>query len=168
MNTSVLIGNLTKDVELRQVGNGTSVARFTLAVQRQFKNANGEKETDFIQCQAWKKTAELLAQYCQKGSKIAVRGSIRTGSYEKDGARVYTTEVVAEEIEFLTPKSSTNNGANNQNATGNQYGGNQGGFQQQQQQSYNQQPSYQNSGVNEDPFAQGQQQSNNIEQDLPF
>lgn len=148
MNTSTLIGNLTKDVELRQVGNGTSVARFTLAVQRQFKNANGEKETDFIQCQAWKKTAELLAQYCQKGSKIAVRGSIRTGSYEKDGARVYTTEVVAEEIEFLTPKSSTNNGANNQNAT---YGGQ--GY---QQQSYNQQPSYQNNKLDV------------TESDLPF
>lgn len=148
-NVTVLIGNLTKDVELRQTNSGVAVARFTLAVQRQFKNANGEKETDFIQCQAWKKTAELLAQYCQKGSKIAVRGSIRTGSYEKDGARVYTTEVVAEDIEFLTPKSSTNSGANNQNAT---YGGNQG---YQQQQSYNQQPSY-------------QQGSNVTESDLPF
>lgn len=151
-NVTVLIGNLTKDVELRQVGNGTSVARFTLAVQRQFKNANGEKETDFIQCQAWKKTAELLAQYCQKGSKIAVRGSIRTGSYEKDGARVYTTEVVAEDIEFLTPKPSTNNGQN-------------GAYQQQnapRNQSYNQQPSYQQY---EQPSAPD---NSDIESDLPF
>ena len=175
MQTFQAVGRLVRDPEMTTTQSGVAKTRFTLAVDRQFKNANGEKEADFLSCQAWRKTGELIAQYCKKGAMISIQGEVRTGSYEKNGQRVYTTDIVVSNVKFLDTKSSTNNGANQQNATGNQYGGNQyggnqGGFQQQQQQSYNQQPSYQNSGVNNDPFAGGQQQNNGAfsESDLPF
>lgn len=100
MNQVQLIGNLTKDIELRKTQNGKSVVNFTLAVARTFNR----EETDFIQCQAWGKTADILHQYCHKGSKIGLSGSIETGSYEKNGQRVYTTTVIANNIELLTPR----------------------------------------------------------------
>lgn len=100
MNNVQLIGNLTKDIELRKTQNGKSVVNFTLAVARTFNR----EETDFIQCQAWGKTADILHQYCHKGSKIGLSGSIETGSYDKNGQRVYTTTVIANNIELLTPR----------------------------------------------------------------
>lgn len=100
MNNVQLIGNLTKDIELRKTQNGKSVVNFILAVARTFNR----EETDFIQCQAWGKTADILHQYCHKGSKIGLSGSIETGSYEKNGQRVYTTTVIANNIELLTPR----------------------------------------------------------------
>lgn len=100
MNNVQLIGNLTKDIELRKTQNGKSVVNFTLAVARTFNR----EETDFIQCQAWGKTADILHQYCHKGSKIGLNGSIETGSYDKNGQRVYTTTVIANNIELLTPR----------------------------------------------------------------
>lgn len=172
MNNFVGIGRITKDLELKQTTSGIANVRFTVAINRAFKGQNGEQQADFINCVAWRAQAENLVKYCGKGSLVAVQGSIQTGSYtDRDGKKVYTTDVVANNIQFLDTKSSTNNGANQQNATGNQYGGNQYGGNQggyQQQQGMYQQPSYQKSGVSDDPFAQGQQQSNNIEQDLPF
>ncbi len=105
MNKTVLIGNLTRDAELSTTTNGISVARFTVAVQRKFKNANGEYETDFINCVAWRNTAENLAKYTSKGSKVGVAGSIQTRSYEAaDGTKRYVTEVIADEVEFLNTK----------------------------------------------------------------
>lgn len=100
MNNVQLIGNLTKDIELRKTQSGKSVVNFTLAVARTFNR----EETDFIQCQAWGKTADILHQYCHKGSKIGLSGSIETDSYEKNGQRVYTTTVIANNIELLTPR----------------------------------------------------------------
>lgn len=100
MNNVQLIGNLTKDIELRKTQSGKSVVNFTLAVARTFNR----EETDFIQCQAWGKTADILHQYCCKGFKIGLSGNIETGSYDKNGQRVYTTTVIANNIELLTPR----------------------------------------------------------------
>src|SRR5690625_657029 len=118
MNTVQLIGRLVADVELRYTQNGKAVGNFTLAVNRRFKQDNGP-DADFIRCVIWNKPAEALAQYQKKGSLIGVVGSIETGSYEdKDGKRVYTTEVNVRETEFLTPKSQNNQGGNQQNPYG--------------------------------------------------
>ena len=116
MNNVQLIGNLTKDIELRKTQNGKSVVNFTLAVARTFNR----EETDFIQCQAWGKTADILHQYCHKGSKIGLSGSIETGSYEKNGQRVYTTTVIANNIELLTPREPMT--AQNTQPSTNMYG----------------------------------------------
>jgi single-strand DNA-binding protein len=106
INRAVLVGRLTKDVELRYTPSGVAVAKFTLAVNRPFNNTSGEKETDFINVTVWRKPAENSANYLKKGSLAGVEGRIQTGSYEgTDGKRVYTTEVVADSVQFLEPKS---------------------------------------------------------------
>lgn len=113
INKVILIGCLTKDPELRFLpGDGKAVLRFTLAVNRQFK----KDEADFISCTVWGKLAETMAQYCIKGSKIAVTGSIRTGSYEdKSGNRKYTTDVNVEGFEFAGGKKSEGSSYNSDN-----------------------------------------------------
>jgi single-strand DNA-binding protein len=104
-NRAVLVGRLTKDSELRFTPNGIAVTTFTLAVNRPFKNANGEQEADFINIVVWKKAAENVANYTSKGSLVAIDGRIQTRSYEnKDGQRVYVTEVVADSVQFLETK----------------------------------------------------------------
>ena len=107
MNNVSLVGRLTKDVELKYTGSQTAVATGTLAVNRQFKSANGEKETDFINIVAWRKTAEIIANYTSKGSQIGITGRIQTRNYEgNDGKRVYVTEVVAESVALLDSKQN--------------------------------------------------------------
>ena len=101
MNKAILMGRLTKEPELKSTQNGISRCSFTLAVDRRFKNANGERETDFINCTAWRSTAEFITNYFRKGQRIAVVGSIQVRSYETDaGERRYITEVIAEEAYF--------------------------------------------------------------------
>ena len=106
INKVVLLGRLTKDPDLRYApGTGTAVCRFTLAVQRQFK----KDETDFINCVAFGKTGETIAQYVLKGRQVAVTGSIRTGSYESNsGEKRYTTDVVLDGFEFIGNSNSSN------------------------------------------------------------
>lgn len=117
MNTVVLIGRTTRDPELRRTGNGTAVTSFTLAVNRDFKTNDGQ-EADFIQCVAWKKTAELLEQYVHKGDRIAVNGSIRTRNYEDShGRTVYVTEVLVNHVEFLETKNREQSNYNNNDYT---------------------------------------------------
>nr|DAH80636.1 MAG TPA: Single strand binding protein [Caudoviricetes sp.] len=95
MNTVNLIGNLTRDPELRFSQSGTAVASCNIAVQRRFKNQNGNYESDFINIKSFSKTAELLAEHFRKGSKLGITGNIQTGSYEnQQGQKVYTTDVV--------------------------------------------------------------------------
>lgn len=107
MNNVSLVGRLTKDVEIKYTGSQTAVATGTLAVNRQFKNANGEREVDFINFVAWGKIAEIIANYTSKGSQIGITGRIQTRNYEgNDGKRVYVTEVVAESINLLDSRSS--------------------------------------------------------------
>lgn len=105
MNKAILIGRLTKEAELRTTASGTSSATFTLAVSRQFTNANGERETDFVSCVAWRKQAENIAKYCTKGSLVAVEGRIQTRNYDaQDGTKRYVTEVIVENCTFLSSK----------------------------------------------------------------
>jgi single-strand DNA-binding protein len=105
MNKVVLVGRLTKDPEVRysQGVNSTAVARYSLAVDRRFKK-DGEASADFINCIAFGRSGEFAEKYLKKGTKIAVVGRIQTGSYEKDGRKVYTTDVVVEEHEFVESK----------------------------------------------------------------
>lgn len=103
MNTVQLIGRTTKDIELQATSKNTSFVKFTLAVKRP-KREDGTPGADFIACTAWGKRAELLAKYVKKGDQLAVGGEIRSGSYEKDGTKHYTTEVNVTEVEFLTKK----------------------------------------------------------------
>ena len=106
MNKVILIGNLTKDPEMRTTQSGVSVTSFTVAVQRRYKYADGERQADFINCVAWRGTAEFIAKYFTKGQKIGVVGSLQTRSYDdQNGARRYVTEVVVDEAEFAGSKT---------------------------------------------------------------
>lgn len=108
INNVVLTGRLTKEIDLRYTSNGTAVGSFVLAVERQFKNASGERETDFINCQIWRKPAESLANFTRKGSLIGVQGRIQTRNYEnQQGQRVYVTEVVVDNFTLLESKAVT-------------------------------------------------------------
>lgn len=111
MNSVALLGRMTKDLDLKTGGaKNTSFGRFNLAVNRNYKNADGKYDADFINCLAFGKTAEIIAKYFKKGSQIAVIGHIQTGNYtNKDGQKVYTTEVVVDGFDFVG-SSSTNNG----------------------------------------------------------
>ena len=110
MNRVELVGRLTAKPELRYTGSNVPFARFTVAVNRTFSGANGERETDFINCITWRKQAENLCQYQDKGSLISVEGRIQTGSYDaQDGSKRYTTDVVADSIQFLGAKGSSQN-----------------------------------------------------------
>lgn len=131
MNNVILMGRLTADPELRQTQSGISCCRFTIAVNRKFKNQNGEYDADFISCVAWKQTAEFITRYFNKGSMICVSGSLRNGSYtDKNHSDVthYTTDVYVDGVEFTGEKKQ-------QGTTNNQ---------QQQQQPANQPPQYSN------------------------
>lgn len=103
MNKAMLIGNLTRDPDLRTTPSGTSVCNFTLAVSRRFSNQQGEREADFIPIVVWRTQAENCAKYLRKGSQVAISGSIQTRNYEaQDGSRRYVTEIVADEVKFLS------------------------------------------------------------------
>lgn len=116
MNKILLIGRLTKDPELKYTQSGTAVCTFNLAVNRRFANQSGEREADFINCQAWQKTAEFIANYFKKGQQMALEGRLQVRSYDgNDGQKRWVTEVVAEQIEFVGSKG---NGSNNNNASG--------------------------------------------------
>lgn len=102
LNRVVIIGRLTRDPELRYTPNGTASCTFTLAVERNFKNSNGEREADFIPIVTWRQLAENCANYLKKGRLTAVEGRIQTRSYENnEGRRVYVTEVIADNVRFL-------------------------------------------------------------------
>ncbi|MEQ7031879.1 single-stranded DNA-binding protein [Enterococcus avium] len=156
INNVVLVGRLTKDVDLRYTANGTGVATFTLAVNRNFTNQDGNRDADFINCVIWRKSAETLANYAKKGKMLGVTGRIQTRSYEnQQGQRVYVTEVVAENFQLLESRSASDQRQNN-NAGTNSSG------------NFNQ--SYKNSvpdfGRESDPFSGS---SINIgDDDLPF
>lgn len=100
MNKVILMGRLTKAAELKQTTNGVSVARFAIAVNRRFKNADGKYDADFINCIAWRGTAEFISKHFEKGEGILVLGSIQTRSWEKDGKIQYATEVIVDEAYF--------------------------------------------------------------------
>lgn len=107
INNFVGVGRLTADPELRFTPSGVANCKFTLAINRTFSNSQGEKETDFIRIQVWRKQAENVANFLKKGSLAGVIGRIQTGSYEgQDGKRIFTTDIVADSVQFLEPKKS--------------------------------------------------------------
>ncbi|AFV03989.1 Single-stranded DNA-binding protein [Dehalobacter sp. UNSWDHB] len=119
LNRVVLIGRLTKDPELRYTPNGVAVASFTLAVDRNYKNSQGEKETDFIPCVVFRQLAELCANYLAKGRLAAVDGRIQVRSYDgQDGQKRWVTEVLGENVRFLSPKDNNAGASSTQNDFG--------------------------------------------------
>lgn len=117
INTVVLTGRLTRDVDLKYTQSGLAVGTFNLAVDRRFKSAKGEQEVDFINCVIWRKPAENLANFAGKGTLIGVEGRLQTRNYEnKQGQRVYVTEVVVENFTFLEPKNSNQQSNNYQSS----------------------------------------------------
>lgn len=147
INNVTLTGRITKDLEKKETGKGTSVVNFSLAVDRRFKNSSGNREADFIGIQAWGLTADLLCKYCGKGSLIGIEGRIQTRNYENNqGQRVYVTEVVAENVTFLDSKKNDNQGQ-------------QGGYQQSN--------GYQNNDYQQQPFDSALPFDNSAD-DVPF
>lgn len=134
INRVVLIGRLTRDVELRYTTNGAAVASFSLAVNRQFTNANGERDTDFINAVIWRKAAENFANFTSKGSLVGIEGRLQTRNYEnQQGQRVYVTEVVVENFSLLESRAESEarrnqNGSNNANNFGGGQRNNQGNY----------------------------------------
>jgi single-strand DNA-binding protein len=111
LNSVCLVGRLTRDAELKYTGNNIAVASFSLAVNRNFKDSNGERETDFINCVIWRQQAENLANWAKKGALIGITGRIQTRSYEnQQGQRVYVTEVVAESFQMLESRAAREGG----------------------------------------------------------
>lgn len=114
INSVCLVGRLTRDPELKYTGNNVAVATFSLAVNRNFKDANGERETGFINCVIWRQQAENLANWAKKGALIGITGRIQTRSYEnQQGQRVYVTEVVAENFQMLESRAAREGGSAN-------------------------------------------------------
>ncbi|MDX5045760.1 single-stranded DNA-binding protein [Streptococcus suis] len=132
INNVVLVGRMTKDAELRYTPSNVTVATFTLAVNRNRKNENGEREADFINCVIWRQAAENLANWAKKGALIGIVGSIQTRNYEnQQGQRVYVTEVIANQFHMLESRGQQSQGnsfqnGNNSNSGNFQNGNNQG------------------------------------------
>lgn len=123
INNVTLVGRLVAPPDLRKTPNNVSSLQGTLAVNRNFKNENGDREADFINFKAWRGTADIIAQYCSKGSLIGIIGRIQVRSYVKDGQRRYVTEVVAESVALLESRNSQQGqGQGNNFQNGNSYG----------------------------------------------
>ncbi|MFJ6415047.1 single-stranded DNA-binding protein [Terribacillus saccharophilus] len=149
LNRVVLVGRLTKDPELKYTPNGVAVANFTLAVNRPFKSQSGESEADFINCVVWRRPAENLANFMGKGSLVGVDGRVQTRSFDnQENKKVYVTEIVADSVQFLESKGSSNGGQNNNQSYN-------GGGQANQQQ-------------NDDPFKDKGEPIDISDDDLPF
>ena len=113
MNKTILMGRLTKDVELRQTASGTPVASFTMAVNRRFAK-EGQQDADFINCVAWRQQAEFISKYFHKGNMIAIIGNLQSRSWEgEDGKKQYVTEVIVDEVYFTGEKKEATTGENN-------------------------------------------------------
>jgi single-strand DNA-binding protein len=106
MNKVILVGNLTKDPDYRETPNGVAVCSFSIAVSRDYANADGNREADFFNITVWRGKADVCGKYLKKGNKVAIVGSLQNRSYEdKDGNKRTATEIIASDVEFLTPKS---------------------------------------------------------------
>lgn len=171
INRIVLVGRLTKDPELRYTPSGVPMTRFTLAVNRTFTDQQGNREADFIGCIAWRKQAENLANFMKKGNMIGIEGRLQTGSYEgQDGKRVYTTDVIADSVQFLESRASSGQGG--QSTPPNQPPQQQQGQSYQNpprsQGEYQSPPQQQYTRLDEDPFANSKGPIEVSEDDLPF
>ncbi|KRL62953.1 single-stranded DNA-binding protein [Lactobacillus psittaci] len=165
INRVVLVGRLTRDPDLRTTGSGISVATFTLAVDRQFANAQGERGADFISCVIWRKAAENFCNFTNKGSLVAIDGRIQTRSYDnKDGQRVYVTEVVVDNFSLLESRKDrearSQNGGYAPQANGSSLGANNN--------STNNSAPNTNNTAPQDPFADSGDTIDISDDDLPF
>ncbi len=148
LNRVILLGRLTKDPEMRYTTNGMAVTTFTLAVDRRMTNQQGNRETDFLPIVVWSKLAELCAEYLKKGQQAAVEGRIQVRNYEnKEGRRVYVTEIVAENVQFLS--GGQGQGGNSGKGNDNSFGG-------------------RPTGDGHNPFANDQKPIDISDDDLPF
>ncbi|HEL1563503.1 TPA: single-stranded DNA-binding protein [Streptococcus suis] len=176
INNVVLVGRLTRDAELRYTPSNVAVATFTLAVNRPFKNENGEREADFINCVIWRQAAENLANWAKKGALIGITGNIQTRHYDnQQGQRVYVTEVIASNFQLLESRnnqsgqqnqSNSFHNGNNSNSGNFQSGNNQGGY----QSPFGNQSTPDFSRSNQQSFFQGQTTNpmDISDDDLPF
>ena len=154
MNNVTLSGRITKDLELKTVGTGTSLLNFSIAVGRSYTNAQGERETDFINIVAWRGTAEFIERNFKKGDGINITGSIQTRNYENNsGQRVYVTEVIADEAGFPIQNKNDNQGSQQQT---------------QSKQQTNSNPFEDVDFNTEDPFANQDDVTEILDDDLPF
>ena len=169
INRTVLEGRLTRDPELKRTTNGAAVASFTLAVNRQFTNSQGEREADFINCVIWRKTAENFANFTNKGSLVGIDGRIQTRNYEnKQGNRVYVTEVVVDNFSLLESRSESEK-RNSDNGSSNNANTNQAPSYNQSNNSNNNNNQSNNSNNNmSDPFADNSKPMDISDDDLPF
>lgn len=165
INSTTLVGRLTKDPELRTTPSGVEVGNFTLAVNRTFTNQNGEREADFINCIVFRKQAVNVNQYLSKGKLAGIVGRLQTRSYEnKERQKVYVTEVVCDNVQFLEPKDSLNNSNSYQNGTNYQKGNN---YSQNNQNVQKGQNKTKYDQLN-NPFTNGSQLNDLNDDDLPF
>ncbi|RZI49330.1 single-stranded DNA-binding protein [Lactococcus kimchii] len=164
INNVVLVGRITRDPELRYTPQNQAVATFSLAVNRQFKNANGEREADFINCVIWRQQAENLANWAKKGALVGITGRIQTRNYEnQQGQRVYVTEVVAESFQMLESRSARD-GMSGGAATGSYSAPSQSANNSRPQANTNAAPN--NFGRDADPFGSSPMEIS--DDDLPF
>ena len=155
INNTTLVGRLTKDPELKYTGSGIAVISFSMAVERNYTNAQGEREADFINCVAWRELAEIISKFAVKGSLIGITGKIQTRNYQNnEGRTIYITEVVTDEFQMLEPKSVTDQRRNGQGQT-----------QHSNQQNNNQ---FTNNGFDDDPFESNEDVTDISDDDLPF
>lgn len=174
INNVTLVGRLTKDADLRYTGSGNAVTSFTIAADRPFKNNQGNRDTDFINCVAWRRTAETIANFTKKGSLVGITGRIQTRNYENnEGRTVYVTEVVVENFQMLEPKSVTENRRSGDNQGGSGFNPSQS-FNTQDSNPFNQNQdnnpfgSNSNQSVNSDPFETNDDSIHISDDDLPF
>jgi len=159
INRVVLVGRLTRDPELRYTSSNTAVTSFTVAVNRQFTNAQGNRDADFINCAIWRKAAEIFVKYTHKGSLVSVDGRIQTSSYEnQQGQRFYRTDVIVENFSFLDSNHENSQNSNSTNSKNNQIGSNNSG---------SNSPRNQNNQKS-DPFEDNSRPIDISDDDLPF
>lgn len=183
INNTTLVGRLTKTPELSYTNSGIAVTSFTLAVERNYTNANGDRETDFIMCQSWRGTAEIIAKLGVKGALVGVTGNIQTRNYENNqGQKVYVTEIVVDNFQMMEPKSVTDERRNqmgqpgNDTGQNNQYnnqnvGNSNQNWENKTNKGTNQSNMGQNNrnmGNNDDPFANSGTATDIDDDDLPF
>lgn len=121
MNTTVILGNITKDIELKETNSGVKYCRFSVAVRRNYKSENGEYESDFFNVTAWRKTAEFISKYFGKGNKIAISGRLQNNKYtDKDGNERINTEIVANEVQIIDKKAKDDNYISKEETTSNE------------------------------------------------
>lgn len=170
INNVVLVGRLTKDLDLKYTLNGTAVATFSIAVNRSFTNQNGQRDADFINCVTWRKSAESMANFTRKGSLVGIEGHIQTRSYDnQQGQKVYVTEVIVESFSLLEPKSKDSNKENNSQSP-NSYSNNNShnNYGDEPKSNYQKPNNDIDSSYNQDPFDKSGQPIDISDDDLPF